>query len=85
MRNSSGIKTMQGLHQCRLCICGGYDLEKLFDTVNQSKQIEVLSRTIKDGRVVSFIHRYLNAGVVIRGRTEETEMGVPQGGLLVHC
>jgi retron-type reverse transcriptase len=31
------------------------DLEKYFDTVNQSKLIEVLSRTIKDGRVVSLI------------------------------
>ena len=27
------------------------DLEKFFDTVCQSKLIEVLSRTIKDGRV----------------------------------
>lgn len=26
------------------------DLEKFFDAVNQSKMIEILSRTIKDGR-----------------------------------
>jgi len=55
------------------------DLEKFFDTVNQSKLIEVLSRTIKDGRVISLIHKYLNAGVVVSGEIEETEMGVPQG------
>ena len=36
------------------------DLEKFFDTVCQSKLIEILSRTIKDGRVVSLIHKYLN-------------------------
>ena len=42
------------------------DLEKYFDTVNQSKLIEVLSRTIKDGRVISLIHKYLRAGVVVR-------------------
>jgi group II intron reverse transcriptase/maturase len=29
------------------------DLEKFFDTVNQSKLIEILSRTIKEGRVIS--------------------------------
>src|SRR5690606_12762397 len=58
------------------------DLEKYFDTVNQSKLIEVLSRTIKDGRVISLIHKYLRAGVVVKHRFEETEVGVPQGGNL---
>ena len=42
----------------------------------------MLSRTVKDGRVVSLIHKYLNAGVVIRNKFEETRMGVPQGGPL---
>ncbi len=58
------------------------DLEKYFDTVNQSKLVEVLSRTIKDGRVISLIHKYLKAGVVVKHRFEETEIGVPQGGNL---
>jgi len=58
------------------------DLEKFFDTVNQSKLIEILSRTIKDGRVISLIHKYLHAGVVVRNRFETTEVGVPQGGPL---
>jgi group II intron reverse transcriptase/maturase len=58
------------------------DLEKFFDTVNQSKLIEVLSRTVKDGRVISLIHKYLHAGVVVRNKFEETNVGVPQGGPL---
>ncbi len=58
------------------------DLEKLFDTVNHSKLIEVLSRTIKDGRVISLIHKYLNAGVLQNGFFGKTEEGVPQGGPL---
>jgi len=58
------------------------DLEKYFDTVNQSKLIEVLSRTIKDGRVISLIHKYLKAGVIVNHKFEETEVGVPQGGNL---
>jgi len=78
----------QALNQCKRHITDGYkyavdmDMEKFFDTVNQSKLIEVLSRTVKDGRVISLIHKYLNAGVVIRSKFEETSMGVPQGGPL---
>ena len=62
--------------------CIGLDLEKFFDRVNHSKLIEVLSRTVKDGRVVSLIHKYLNAGVIVTHNYEETTEGVPQGGPL---
>lgn len=58
------------------------DLEKYFDTVNHSRLIQILSNTIKDGRVISLIHKYLNAGVVVKHKFEETTMGVPQGGPL---
>ena len=58
------------------------DLEKFFDTVSQSKLIEAISGTIKDGRVISLIHKYLRAGVVVKNRYEDTEIGVPQGGPL---
>lgn len=78
----------QALQQCQRHIDEGYryavdmDLEKFFDTVNQSKLVEVLSRTIKDGRVISLIHRYLQAGVVVANKFEQTAVGVPQGGPL---
>ena len=61
------------LRKCQEYANDGYryvvdmDLEKFFDTVSQSKLIEVLSRNIKDGRVLSLIHRYLNAGVIQHG------------------
>ncbi len=58
------------------------DMEKFFDTVNHSKLIEILSRTIKDGRVISLIHKYLNAGVFVGHKFEDTKQGVPQGGPL---
>jgi len=76
------------LKQCQEYISEGYkycvdmDLEKFFDKVSHSKLIEVLSRTIKDGRVISLIHKYLNAGVVEKGVFAETKIGVPQGGPL---
>lgn len=78
----------QALRTCQKYITEGYvwsvdmDLEKFFDRVNHSKLIEVLSRTIKDGRVISLIHKYLNAGVVVRNKFEQTVVGVPQGGPL---
>jgi group II intron reverse transcriptase/maturase len=80
--------THDALGKCREYIDAGYkyavdmDLEKFFDTVNQSKLIEILSRDVKDGRVISLIHKYLRAGVVKCGKWEETELGVPQGGPL---
>lgn len=90
--NSYGFRPKRSAHgaikKCQANIEEGYkyvvdmDLEKYFDTVNQSKLIEVLGRTIKDGRVISLIHKYLRAGVVIRHKFEETELGVPQGGPL---
>ena len=58
------------------------DLEKFFDMVSHSKLIEVLSHTITDGRVISLIHRYLNAGVIHCGNYEPSQLGVPQGGPL---
>lgn len=58
------------------------DLEKFFDTVNQSKLIEILSKTIKDGQTISLIHRFMRAGAVWCNKFEETSCGVPQGGPL---
>jgi group II intron reverse transcriptase/maturase len=90
--NSYGFRPKRSAHlalkQCQQNVDDGYiyvadiDLEKFFDTVCQSKLTEVLSRTIKDGRVISLIHRYLNAGVVSNGMFEKTEVGMPQGGPL---
>ncbi|WP_262714313.1 reverse transcriptase domain-containing protein, partial [Arenibacter lacus] len=58
------------------------DLEKFFDTVNHSQLIEILSRSIHDGRVISLIHKYLNAGIQIGRNYESSHLGVPQGGPL---
>ena len=50
------------------------DLERFFDTVNQSKLVQLLSD--------SLVHRFLMAGVVVDGIVEETGEGTPQGGPL---
>ena len=58
------------------------DLEKYFDTVNQSKLIQILSEEIKDGDVISLIHKYLKSGIMIDGIKVKSDKGVPQGGPL---
>lgn len=90
--NSYGFRPRRSAHdalkRCQTNITEGYkyvvdmDLEKYFDTVNQSKLIQILSETIKDGRVISLIHRFLRAGVMVGGLFEDSPEGVPQGGPL---
>jgi group II intron reverse transcriptase/maturase len=83
-----GRNCHQALERAQSIINDGYhfavdiDLEKFFDTVNQSKLIEVLSRKIKDGRVISLIHKYLRSGVVVGVCHEDSLLGVPQGSPL---
>ena len=76
------LKRVQKLVEEGYVYCVSMDLQSYFDTVNHSKLIEVLSRTIKDGKVISLIHRFLNAGVMEDGGFKNTEEGVPQGGPL---
>lgn len=90
--NSFGFRPQRGAHdalkRCQTNITADYkyvvdmDLEKYFDTVNQSKLIQILSETIKDGRVISLIHKFLRAGIMVDGMFEKSTEGVPQGGPL---
>ena len=91
-KTSYGFRPRRGCHDAlrgaQRIINEGYiyvvdlDLERFFDTVSHSKLIEVFSRTIKDGRVVSLIHKYLRSGVMNKGLFEASEEGTPQGGPL---
>lgn len=90
--NSFGFRPRRDCHgalrRAQSIITDGYkyvvdlDLERFFDTVCHSKLIEVLSRTIKDGRVISLIHKYLRSGVMVNGLFVRSEEGTPQGGPL---
>ncbi len=58
------------------------DLEKFFDKVPQDKLMSYVHRIIDDGDTESLIRKYLQAGVMIKGKYEETAVGTPQGGNL---
>lgn len=90
--NSFGFRPKRSAHQALLRAqsyintgykyCVDLDLEKFFDTVNHSKLIEILSRTVKDGRVISLVHKYLLSGVMVDGHHESRVHGTVQGGPL---
>ena len=56
------------------------DLSKFFDTVNHSKLLQLLSDRIKDGRVISLIHKILRASIQEGDKITPCEIGTPQGG-----
>lgn len=58
------------------------DLEKFFDTVHHDKLMNIISRTIEDGDVISLIRKFLVSGVMTQGKYENTKVGTPQGGNL---
>lgn len=58
------------------------DLEKFFDNVPQDKLMTLVHNLINDPDTESLIRKYLNAGVMIKGKYETTSKGTPQGGNL---
>lgn len=58
------------------------DLEKFFDTVHHDRLMNIISRTITDGDVISLIRKFLVSGVMVGSKYEDTTIGTPQGGNL---
>lgn len=90
--NSYGFRPHRNAHQA-LKQAGSYvasgkgyvidlDLEKFFDEVNHHRLMWLLSTRIGDRRVLQLIHRYLQAGMMQGGLTEQRIKGTPQGSPL---
>lgn len=58
------------------------DLERFFDTVNHDRIMNLISRTVEDGDVISLIRKFLVSGVQLDEGYKETIIGTPQGGNL---
>ena len=58
------------------------DLEKFFDRVNHDLLMSLLSRRVRDKRVLRLIGRYLRSGIMINGVVSVNRKGTPQGGPL---
>jgi len=58
------------------------DLEKFFDTVPQDKLMSLVHNIIDDPDTESLIRRFLQAGIMDKGKYLPSEKGTPQGGNL---
>ena len=58
------------------------DLEKFFDNVHHDKLMTLVRNIIHDPDTESLIHKYLKAGVMVKGKYDDTPVGTPQGGNL---
>lgn len=58
------------------------DLEKFFDTVPQDKLMSLVHNIIDDPDTESLIRKFLQAGIMDKGKYKSSETGTPQGGNL---
>lgn len=57
------------------------DLRAYFDTIDQSKLVDLMAEELSDGRVLTLVWAMLRAGVMAGGYWQPTGTGVPQGGV----
>lgn len=58
------------------------DIRKFFDSISHGRLMSLISERISDGRVLTLIQSFLEAGVLDGEEIEETTSGTPQGGVI---
>lgn len=58
------------------------DLSKCFDRLDHELILKSINVRVSDGKVLKLIKAFLEAGVMIDGKVEETALGSPQGGVI---
>jgi group II intron reverse transcriptase/maturase len=56
------------------------DIRRFYDTLNHRWLVEFVEHRIADRRVVRLIQKWLNAGVLEKGKRVQSEVGTVQGG-----
>ena len=57
------------------------DIKEAYDNVDHNILISILKKRISDTRFLKFIYQGFKAGILEFGRTQDTLLGVPQGGI----
>jgi RNA-directed DNA polymerase len=55
------------------------DLSKCFDRLDHELILKSINTRVSDGKVLKLIKSFLEAGVMVGGRVEKTDVGSPQG------
>lgn len=58
------------------------DIQSFYDNINQKLVLRMVEREVADGKVLSLIKKFLQAGVMEDGRIKPTRKGTPQGGVI---
>jgi group II intron reverse transcriptase/maturase len=56
------------------------DIRSFFDTLDHGWLVKFVEHRVNDKRVVRLIQKWLNAGVLVDGRVEHSQVGTVQGG-----
>jgi group II intron reverse transcriptase/maturase len=88
--HSHGFRPNRGCHTALSRIENGWtgtkwfiegDIAKYFDTINHNKLLEILGRTLHDGRFLRLIRELLTSGYMENWKWNQTISGAPQGGV----
>jgi len=58
------------------------DIKGCFDNIDHPKLIELISKKVKDARIIQLIYKFLKAGYLENWQYHKTYSGAPQGGIL---
>lgn len=88
---SHGFRPNRSCHTALKSITKGFngirwfvegDIKGCFDNINHAKLVEIISRKIKDARIIKLIWKFLKAGYMEDWKYNATYSGTPQGGIV---